>query len=165
MRYLPALVAAGVVALAAGMFPTGSAAPLGGEVLPPSRIEQALFEYEVFQLPPRSGPTFLLKGADGNLWFSNIGRHQIARFDIVRRQLRTFRLHPTSQVLVMSNGPDGNVWYADHVGNDGVIASITPAGKITEFIMPRGRGAAGLGPGPDGNLWITEGGQQPHRPI
>jgi hypothetical protein len=54
----------------------------------------------------RARQTFLLEGADGNLWFSNIVRHEIARFDIGRRQLRTFRLHPTSQVLAMSNRPD-----------------------------------------------------------
>jgi streptogramin lyase len=158
MRYLVALIAAGVVALATGMSAAQTPSPFGvDEVLSLSQGDPGLFQFEIFQLPKRSGPTFLLKGADGNLWFSNIRRHQIARFNIERRQLRTFPLHPTSQVLVMSNGPDGNVWYADHKGKSGTIARITPTGKITEFVMPHGRGAAGLGPGPDGNIWITEG--------
>jgi virginiamycin B lyase len=158
MRYVAVLVAAGVVALATGMAAAQTPSRLSvDEVLSSSQGDPGLFQFEIFQLPKRSGPTFLLKGADGNLWFSNIGRHQIARFDIARRQLRTFPLHPTSQVLVMSNGPDGNVWYSDFDGNRGTIARITPAGKITEFVMPHGRGAAGLGPGPDHNIWITEG--------
>jgi streptogramin lyase len=147
MKHLIALVAAGVVALATGMSVAQAASPFGvDQILSTAQGEPGLFQFEIFQLPKKSGPTFLLKGADGNLWFSNINRHQIARFDIARRQLRTFPLHPTSQVLVMSNGPDGNVWYADFDGNRGVIARITPTGKITEFVMPHGRGAAGLGP-------------------
>jgi streptogramin lyase len=157
MKYLVALIAAGVVALAIGVSVAQTPSPFSVDEVLSSQGDPGLFQYKIFQLPKRSGPTFLLKGKDGNLWFSNIGRHQIARFDIRRRQLRTFALHPTSQVLVMSNGPDGNVWYADHKGKSGTIASITPTGKITEFVMPHGRGAAGLGPGPDGNIWITEG--------
>jgi len=149
------VIAAGVVVLAAGVLGAEPASPLS--YYQALQNEQRRFEFEIFPLPRHSGPTFLLRGGDGNLWFSNIGRHQIARYDIRRRQLRTFALHPTSQVLVMSNGPDGNVWYSDFDGNRGVIASITPRGKITEFVMPHGRGAAGLGPGPDGNIWITEG--------
>jgi virginiamycin B lyase len=157
MRRL-AVVAAGVVVLAVGGFGAGPASSLSNsQTLSSLANEQGGFEFEIFPLPRPSGPTFLLKGGDGNLWFSNIGRHEIARFDIRRHQLRTFPLHPTSQVLVMSNGPDGNVWYADFDGNRGVIARITPTGKITEFVMPHGRGAAGLGPGRDGNIWITEG--------
>ena len=41
--------------------------------------------------------------------------------------------------------------------SDGTIANITPAGPVIEVDMPRRTGAAGLGPGPDGNLWIIEG--------
>jgi streptogramin lyase len=110
MRYLVALVAAGVVALATGMSAAQTSSPFSvDEALSPSQGDAELFQFKIFELPRKSGPTFLLKGKDGNLWFSNIGRHQIARFDIARRQLHTFPLHPTSQVLVMSNGPDGNV--------------------------------------------------------
>jgi virginiamycin B lyase len=151
-----AAVAAGVVVLAVGMC-RAQVSPESDTVLSAAQSGQGLFQYQIFQLPPRSGPTFLLKGGDGNLWFSNINSHQIARFDNASQQLRTFPLRRTSQVLVMSNAPDGNVWYADHKGNVGTIASITPTGKITEYEMPHGTGAAGLGPGPDGALWITEG--------
>src|SRR5580704_17597252 len=127
MRHLITLVAAGVIALATGMSTAQTALPfIAEEGFSTSQGDPGLFQFEIFQLPKGSGPTFLLKGKDGNLWFSNIGRHEIARFDIRRRQLRTFPLHPTSQVLVMSNGPDGNVWYADFDGNRGVIARITP---------------------------------------
>jgi virginiamycin B lyase len=145
-------VAGGIVLLSAVTFTSVSAAPLNA-----SRHQRGLFHFEIFQLKKHTGPTFLLRGGDGNLWFSNVGKHQIASFDIARGQLRTFPLRPTSRVLVMSNAPDGNVWFADHIGNRGTIASITPDGKITEIGMPRGTGAAGLGPGPDGNLWVTEG--------
>lgn len=140
-----------------GMLAAGPALPLViAQSLVPLRIDQGLFQYEIFQLPLNSGPTFLLQGPDGNLWFSNKIANQIARFDIGRHELRTFPLpQPHSDVLVMSGGPGGKVWYA--LGNYGMIASITPAGEIAEIAMPRRTGAAGLGPGPDGNLWITEG--------
>ncbi len=141
----------------AGLLAAASAAPLTfAQALAPSQADQGLFQFEIYKLQPASGPTFLLKGPDGNLWFSNVGLNQIATFDIARQELRTFPLpQPNSRALVMSDAPDGNVWYA--VSSSGMIASITPAGGITEVVMPRRTGAAGLGPGPDGNLWITEG--------
>jgi len=139
----------------AGMLIAGSALPLAfAQTLAPLRVDRGLFQFEIYQLQHGSGPTFLLKGPDGNLWFSNIGLNQIATFDIVRQELRTFPLpQPNSRVLVMSGAPDGHVWFPGL----GRIASITPAGQITEVDMPRHTGAAGLGPGPDRNLWITEG--------
>lgn len=133
------------------MLAAGSAAPLAfAQALAPSHVDQGLFQFEIYKLQPASGPTFLLQGPDGNLWFSNVGLNQIATFDIARQELRIFPLpQPNSRVLVMSGAPDGNVWYA--VSSSGMIASITPAGGITEVVMPRRTGAAGLGPGPDGN--------------
>jgi virginiamycin B lyase len=146
--------AAGIVALLE-ILAGGPASPLAfAQILAPLRADKGLFQFEIYQLPPRSGPTFLLKGPDGNLWFSNIDSNQIARFDIARQELRTFPLPQRNMhVLVMSGAPDGNVWFPGF----GSIASITPAGEITEIPMPHRTGVAGLGPGPDGNLWITEG--------
>ena len=86
MRHLVALVAAGVVALATGMSAAQTPSPFSvDEVLSASQGDPGLFQFKIFELPKRSGPTFLLKGGDGNLWFSNINRHEIARFDIKRR--------------------------------------------------------------------------------
>lgn len=132
--------------VAAFLFTAGAASPVvpGG------------FRYLVRQLQRGTGPTFLVEGPDGDLWFSNVGSNSIARFEIATQQLRAYRLpRPNSHVLVMAPGPDGNVWYSD--GNYFAIGSIAPNGRITEFNLPRNVAAAGLAAGPDGNMWLTGG--------
>jgi len=153
LRSVPAVAH---IAALAGMLAAGVVSPVAVAQPGTVRAGQGSFQYQIVQLPPGSGPTFLLQGPDGNLWFSDKPANQIARYDIGRKNLVTFPLpEPHSDVLVMSNGPGDKVWYS--LGNYGRIANITPAGVITDIDMPRRTGAAGLGPGPDGNLWITEG--------
>jgi streptogramin lyase len=147
------LLGAGIcfVALVAGASAAGSRTPVR------TTSDQGSFRFRLHQLPAHTGPTMLVTGPDGNLWFSNVGSNDIRRFEVATQRMSVFPLpQPHSRVLVMAAGPDGNVWYAD--GNSsGKFGNITPAGKITEFNMPRNVGAAGVGTGPDGNIWITEG--------
>lgn len=139
------------VALVAGASAAGSRAPV--RISP----DQAAFRYSIYQLQSHTGPTMLVTGPDHNLWFSNVGSHTVGRLEVATHQVRMFPFpQPHTRVLVMAAGPDGNVWYGD--GNSrGQLGKITPAGKITEFDMPRNTGAAGVGAGPDGNVWVTEG--------
>jgi hypothetical protein len=65
-------------------------------------------------------------------------------------------------------GSDGNLWFIELVQEGSPRASIfpltavavgriTPAGAITEFPLPAGRGSSGgLTVGPDGNFWFDE---------
>ncbi len=66
---------------------------------------------------------------------------------------------PTGGPWGITSGTDGAIWYVtqDHPG--GTIGRITPAGVITEFIVPTaGSNPGSIATGPDGNLWFTESG-------
>jgi streptogramin lyase len=54
-------------------------------------------------------------------------------------------------------GPDGNMWFTDY-GNK-KVGNITPAGAVTEFILPPGSNPGGMALGADGNFWITDAGR------
>ncbi len=51
-------------------------------------------------------------------------------------------------------GPDGNLWFTEDGGTS--VGRVTPAGVITEFLVPSRTGTEGITAGPDGNLWFTE---------
>src|SRR5262249_60777646 len=64
-------------------------------------------------------------------------------------------LTPNSRPVGITAGPDGNLWFTEQMGNK--IGRITPAGAITEFVVPAaGSGPNGIAGGPDGALWFTE---------
>ena len=56
----------------------------------------------------------------------------------------------------LAPGPDGNVWFTEYFHNR--IGRITPAGVITEFLLPTGDDDRpyGIAPGPNGRLWFPE---------
>jgi streptogramin lyase len=60
-------------------------------------------------------------------------------------------------------GPDGNLWFTGFARNTSTgraaaaIGRITPAGSITQFLLPTSIGfSVGIASGPDGNLWFTQ---------
>jgi virginiamycin B lyase len=55
-------------------------------------------------------------------------------------------------------GPDGNLWFTEY-RSGGRIGRITPAGAITEFLLPyryADPGPQAITSGPDGKLWFVE---------
>jgi streptogramin lyase len=105
-------------------------------------------------------PQDIAPGPDGNLWFTCTEGHSMTSgmtSDCVGRitTAGTITGFPTSSLTgAVCAGPDGNVWFGE--SNEG-IARITPAGAITEFLLP----TAGTFPksctsGPDGKVWFTE---------
>ncbi|HEX8198968.1 MAG TPA: hypothetical protein VF590_00670, partial [Isosphaeraceae bacterium] len=131
-------------------------------------------------------------GPDGNLWFpefdgagaiaSKIGRITPAGVVTEFPIPPSFNQSSDSGVNFVHNiaaGPDGNLWYVteENVGLEdlpvfrGKIGRITPAGKVTEFLLRRAGirrreddfdqfpdyfRADAIAAGPDGNLWFTE---------
>jgi virginiamycin B lyase len=69
-----------------------------------------------------------------------------------------FLLPPTGTRFLkgLTVGPDGNFWYAREAGPQNV-GRFTPAGGLTEFILPGLNTAEDLATGPDGNLWVASG--------
>src|SRR5438876_773774 len=112
---------------------------------------------------PDGGPTSIIAGRDGNLWFTERFGNKIGRIAPTSGLITEF-----CQVLTAGNpsgitgsprgitvGPDGNIWFAEV---SGVIGRITSAGGITEFASDLIGSSSPLGitAGPDGNLWFTE---------
>ncbi len=104
-------------------------------------------------------PWAIASGADGNLYFSDIGSFDEA-FDqittggtVTRTSIKTqYQTHPLYSIVL---GPDHNLWAPDAYGN--VIAKFTPSGVETTFPIPtRIAAAQGITAGPDGALWFTE---------
>src|SRR2546426_812352 len=109
------------------------------------------------------GPTSIIAGRDGNLWFTERFGNKIGRIAPTSGLITEF-----CQVLTAGNpsgitgsprgitvGPDGNIWFAEV---SGVIGRITSAAGITEFAsdLIRASGPFAITTGPDGNLWFTE---------
>src|SRR2546427_173201 len=109
------------------------------------------------------GPTSIIAGRDGNLWFTERFGNKIGRIAPTSGLITEF-----CQVLTAGNpsgitgsprgitvGPDGNIWFAEV---SGVIGRITSAGVITEFAsdLIRDSGPFAITAGRDGNLGFTE---------
>lgn len=111
------------------------------------------------QFPAPGALWAIASGADGNVYFSDIGMldeafEQITRAGIVTRtSIKTpNQMHPMYSMVL---GPDHNLWAPDANGN--VIAQFTPSGVETAFPIPTQNAfAQGIVAGPDGALWFTE---------
>jgi len=93
-----------------------------------------------FKLPPPARQPFeIVRGPDGNLWFTEQTGAAIGRITPAGR-ISEFRT-PTRQSAPagITVGPDGNLWFTEQHGRR--IGRITPAGLITEFPLPKGAGA------------------------
>jgi streptogramin lyase len=104
-----------------------------------------------------SEPISITFGPDGNFWFTEQNRSQVAR--ITPDGVITEFLTPTfSFPIGITAGPDGNIWFAEGAaGSGGQIAFITPDGHIEEIVFSASTAAAsGIVTGPDGNIWFTD---------
>ncbi len=101
-------------------------------------------------------PVYVVKGPDGNLWFTELGADAIGRITCRGRGHSIHRrITPGSQPGFMALGPDGNLWFTEYGGNR--IGRITPAGAITEFSgVSANANTVGITAGPDGNMWFAE---------
>jgi virginiamycin B lyase len=120
---------------------------------PPSAAAQTFAE---FPLPnKKSAPSYMTAGADGALWFAELGSNKIGRITIAGA-LAEFQIPtPNSEPYSIAAGPDGNVWFVEHAANK--IGRITPSGKITEFDIPTARSEPlSIAAGPDNAMWFLE---------
>jgi virginiamycin B lyase len=104
-----------------------------------------------------SQPISITRGPDGNFWFTEQNRSQVAR--ITPDGVITEFLTPTfSFPIGITAGPDGNIWFSEGAaGSVGQIAFITPDGHIEEIVFSSSSAAAaGIVTGPDGNIWFTD---------
>jgi streptogramin lyase len=100
-------------------------------------------------------PNEIVKGPDGNLWFTErtgavIGRISpagvVAEFPIA---------DPDPRPEGIAAGPDGNLWVA--LRNANAIARVTTAGVMTLFPLPSSSAVpVDIALGSDGAMWFTE---------
>jgi streptogramin lyase len=132
----------------------GMALLMVGSVLAPSPVlASTITEYPV--PTPVAGPTGIVLGADGNLWFTETTAGQIGRIT----PAGAITEFPTPTVDAgaqgITAGPDGNLWFAESRANK--IGRITTAGTATEFPLPgTNTGPLWIAAGADGKLWFTE---------
>jgi streptogramin lyase len=105
-----------------------------------------------------SGPTGIVAGPDGNLWFTEFAANKIGEINPTTHAISEFAV-PTAKKsnpgpYDITAGPDGNLWFTEQqVGKIGEINPATHA--ISQYAAPSG--AIRITAGPDGNLWFTEG--------
>ncbi len=106
-----------------------------------------------------SQPDNIVRGPDGNLWFTELTGNKIGRItpggtitEFVLTNCGTNGCGPKDITV----GPDGNLWFTE--ANGGKIGKITPSGEITEYNVSGGNNnfLVQITSGPDGNLWFTE---------
>jgi len=129
-----------------------------GLVLVAAVVCPAQVTFTEYPLPgPSGGPSSIIVGPDGNLWFDE----QANPNNFGNRGDRVGRITPSgviTEFLVaisptgITAGPDGNLWIADYF--DQTIGKLTTAGVFTRFSA--GGYPFGIASGPDGNLWFTE---------
>jgi virginiamycin B lyase len=99
-----------------------------------------------------SGPTQMVNGPDGNVWFINGAG--IAKID-ASGTVTTYKvgLNPGATPYNLSNGPNNDLWFTDS-GATKAIGFITMSGAIHEFTDPIAGNPGQIIAGSDGNLWF-----------
>lgn len=106
------------------------------------------------------GPVALVKGPDGNVWFTLLGSGGGQRIGQITPsgQLSLFSLGGGAENTGgIGVGPDQKIWFVNETNTK--IGFSTIAGKITEYggVASDTSGySEGMVAGPDGNLWSTE---------
>jgi streptogramin lyase len=106
-------------------------------------------------MPVADGDVPFLFGPDGNIWFggyADIG--EMTPQGVLLHDYQIPSATPNFAHLGVHLGPDGNIWYTEPYKNNDVVGKITPAGQITEYLLPFGDGGPMVN-GPDGNLWVA----------
>ncbi len=118
-----------------------------------------------FPLPSANTfPSSITAGSDGNLWFTVIGTNNgPSKIGVITPQgkIREFTLSH-SILGSITRGPDGNLWFTEFqygvTGTTaGKIGSITTAGKISYFPLPRSSNSpTSITFATDHTLWFIE---------
>jgi streptogramin lyase len=98
-------------------------------------------------------------GADGNLWFADIGRYKVGRITPSGVITEFAVPQDVGGPYGITSGPDGNIWITTIAPgpHQDWILRMTPQGAVTQFQAGQGiTRPEDITSGPDGNLWFTE---------
>lgn len=117
-------------------------------------------EYSTSQSQAR--PTQIVKGADGNMWFTERASSATAKICKVTTSgtVGTVTGYTTgltgTQPYGICAGSDGNVWFTEYGGGTGTyIGFIDTSGNIKDFTVPNAVGPTGITQGPDNAIWVS----------
>jgi len=147
--------------------------PFSGNLLgrlDPTKPASATNPQELARLfSANSNPMGIASGPDGNLWICEFGNGLIARYNVTGPNKGTADefpvTTPNSNPSGIAAGADGNLWFNESGSQGARIAKISPAGTVTEFLVPSGRadlasrGGAIVAATPDGNVFFSEDGR------
>jgi streptogramin lyase len=129
----------------------GTAGTLGGGM----DVKGPTITITEFTIPTSSQPGAICAGPDGKIWFVHqstaptaLGNLTTAGTNFALVATPSERTGPTA----ITGGVDGNIWYTRQLG----MGKATPAGMVSEFVLPAGGDSGGIVAGPDGNMWFTE---------
>jgi virginiamycin B lyase len=106
-----------------------------------------------FGLPsPASGPTGIVSGPDGALWFTERNADKIGRIT-TDGVVTEFPLAAGAQPTAITVGPDGALWFVE--SGAGRLGRMTTSGAVTEFSVGPGSVLLDVVAGPDGNIWYA----------
>jgi virginiamycin B lyase len=102
------------------------------------------------------GPWGIAVGADGRIWFTEVGSGKVGRLDPDTGTFAEFQLPtPDSQPQGIILGADGALWGTEAAGNR--IFRIGLDGDATEFPIPTPDSVpVAIAPGRGGLLWVSE---------
>ena len=102
------------------------------------------------------GPSGIVTGPDGNLWFTNGSNDTIGKITPVGVVSIYRSPGSISQPYEIIAGPDGNLWFTNNGwGGGNMIGRITPSGAVTSYSSTGVRALRGIALGPDGAMWFT----------
>jgi len=101
-------------------------------------------------------PLALVKGSDGNIWYTNEGATKLGRTTPSGEVTEYSPAGMTGAAQGIAAGPDGNIWFTEPSAKKvGYIKPGEPESSLKEFTT---LGTPGfITAGPDGNLWVTLG--------
>lgn len=128
-----------------------------------ARFDIATGKLKRFHLPPRGGPSDIVAGPDGNIWFTELGEGEFSRVGRITPQGRIAHFPLPDKRLVagpIAVGPDGNLWFGERPresspGGRVGIGRIDAKGRIGEFRLPARSFLPALVSGPAGRLWYA----------
>jgi streptogramin lyase len=107
-------------------------------------------------------PLGISVGSDGNLWFAEMQAAKIGRITTGGRISGYAIPTPAGGTLDptwTATGPDGRTWFvAQGIKTPSIVGAIRPPGRMSIYRLPSASNPQEIVAGPDGNLWISDGG-------
>jgi virginiamycin B lyase len=107
----------------------------------------------------------IVRGPDGNIWFTEWVRNAIVKLDVATGAFTYFSVFALGfGAPGITVGPHNALWFAINSTNPAIGRLDPVSGAITTFVRPQATDPLAITLGPDGNLWFTRAGSMRWRP-